>query len=83
VDADDVAEPLEKVDTILDRNVRRLALALLLVGFLVSMAVASNSPLLDILPDGMALPLLIPLVLAAIFALLYTLKLGWEACRSR
>jgi ubiquinone biosynthesis protein len=83
VDADDVAEPLEEVEANIDRNVRRLALSLLLVGLLVSLAIASNSPLLSFLPDGVAQLVLIPLALGAILSLIYAAKLVWEAWRSR
>ena len=83
VDADDVAEPLEEVEANIDRNVRRLALSLLLVGLLISLAIASNSPLLSFLPDDLARLLLIPLALGAILSLIYVAKLVWEAWRSR
>ena len=59
-----------------------IALVLLLVGLLVSLAIASNTPVLDLLPDDVALFVLIPLALAAIFTLVYALKLAWEAWRS-
>jgi ubiquinone biosynthesis protein len=83
VDASDVIEPLEEVEANLDRNVRRLVLALLLVGLLVSLAIASNTPAMSFLPDNVVLLTLIPLALAAIFTLVYTLKLLWEAWRGR
>ena len=60
-----------------------LVLALLLVGLLVSLAIASNAPAMSFLPDSVVLLTLIPLALAAIFTLVYMLKLVWEAWRSR
>jgi predicted unusual protein kinase regulating ubiquinone biosynthesis (AarF/ABC1/UbiB family) len=83
IDADDVIEPLEDVQTNLNHNVRRLILALLLVGLLVSLAIASNAPAMNFLPDSVVQLTLIPLALVTIFTLVYAFKLVWEAWRSR
>ena len=83
LEAEEIADSIESVENNLDRNVRRLALVLLIVGLLVGSAITSNAPLQKYLPSEVALLLFVPFALAAIAAFLYLLWLGWEAWRRR
>ena len=81
--AEEITESVKSVENNLDRNVRRLALVLLIIGLLVGSAITSNAPLQAYLPPEIALLLYVPFVIAAIAAFIYLLWLGWEAWRRR
>jgi ubiquinone biosynthesis protein len=58
VDTSDVSKQISELDDTLTLNIRRLSLALLLVGLLIGASIASNTPA-DILPDMAELAYLI------------------------
>ena len=77
VDTSDVSKQISELDDALTLNVRRLTLALLLVGLLVGASIASNTPA-DLVPNMAELAYLI-FISAAILAGVVILRavLGW------
>ncbi len=77
MDTSDVSKQIGEFDEVLSLNMRRLSLALLLVGLLIGASIASNTPA-DLLPGLADLAYLI-FVGAAILAGVVLIKavLGW------
>ena len=83
IDASDVDRKMDELQANIDRNVRRLVITLLLIGLLVSLAMASNAPALANMPHTKAMWAISPLGILALVALFYLGVIIWEAWRKR